>query len=518
MKRNKFSLSHFRLMSGFMGNLIPCGWFEVLPGDTIQMSSNIFLRAAPLVTPPMHPVHVRVHHFFVPNRIIWQGTNPTGSRATGGFENFITGGPDGLDATVHPYINYAAGMDNNVSGLFDYLGLPSKNTLGVSYNVSALPFRAYNLIWNEFFRDEDLQTAAVVSTADGADSTTGTAIQNVAWQKDYYTTARPWEAKGPSVGIFPSTANAPIFMVTGSTPTTTPSYPGVPAQSANTASTPPTQAYNATTDTAYAGTSWYAQLGAAGIPGSDINQLRHQFAIQRFQEARARYGSRYVEYLRYLGIRSSDARLQRPEYLGGGTSTIQFSEVLQTAIGGGGVGSMFGHGITGTRSNRFRRFFEEHGIIMSMLSVRPITVYTNPVARKWLRGMTAAGGATAPAGLLGTKEDYFTRELQAIGQMQLNGMEVDQSVGPAATFGYQDRYDEYRRIESQVSGQFRTTLNTWHFARSFGSPPALNATFVNAQPSVLPFADQVNSNLYIMANHSIQARRQLARTGGSYVR
>lgn len=536
MKRNKFSLSHFRLMSCTMGQLVPLTWFEVLPGDTVQQATSALVRAAPLVTPPMHPVHVRIHHFFVPNRIIWQGSNPSGSSATGGWENFITGGPDGLDATAHPYVHVTGAWGNNT--LSDYLGLPTVYG-GTPYNVNALPYRAYQLIWNEFFRDQDLQTAAAISTGDGADATTSQSVQNVAWQKDYYTTCRPWEAKGPGIGIFPSGTKVPVLGIGFADGTTASSNTWRDTEGVN-AARPSVQSTTAGLFVQTSGTGAtasgnpaqvFADLGypaavGSNLGGADINSLRRMFALQRFQEARAKYGSRYVEYLRYLGIRSSDARLQRPEYLGGGTSTIQFSEVLQTGVTTSGtqsgVGQMFGHGISAQRTNRYRRFFEEHGIVMTMMSVRPITVYTNPVMRKWLRGMTSAGGATAPAGQLGTREDYFTRELQNIGQQVVAQIEVDagNTVSPATTFGYQDRYDEYRRHESQVSGQFRApgALNTWHFARSFGANPTLNSTFVSSAPSVLPFADQAHDTLYVMANHSIQARRMMSRVGQGFAR
>ena len=193
----------------------------------------------------------------------------------------------------------------------------------------------------------------------------------------------------------------------------------------------------------------------SSVTGVDINTVRQAFALQRFEEARARYGSRYTEYLRYLGVRSSDARLQRPEYLGGGRQTIQFSEVLQTSATSGSnpLGDLGGHGITAMRSNRFRRFFEEHGIVMTLMSVRPRTIYANPVARQFMRGL-------ALAGMSGTKEDYWQRELQHIGQQEVNGLEVDVSAGNTS-FGFQDRYDEYRRLESSVAGQFRTTLADW---------------------------------------------------------
>lgn len=539
MKRNKFSLSHFRMQTLKMGQLVPLSCYEVLPGDTVQQSISLFLRCSPLVVPPMHPVHVRVHCFFVPNRIIWQGSNPIGSSATGGWENFITGGPDGMDTTVHPYIHLTTWGGH--STLFDYLGLPNNAgaPAGGSVNISALPVRAYQLIWNEYYRDQDLQTAATVSTADGADTTTSTSIQNVAWQKDYYTTARPFAFKGPALAVFPAGSTAPVtgIGIGDGVLTAVPNYrdstgavvsSGAAVGTANAAAVMQTTGSSGTNTGASNFPKVLAQLGLA-TGGADINGLRRQFALMRFQEARMRYGSRYVEYLRYLGIRSSDARLQRPEYLGGSTATIQFSEVLQTAptttggTGSGGIGTMFGHGVAASRTPRYRRFFEEHGLVMCLASIRPIAVYDAPVERMWLRGMTNAGGAQVPTGLLGTREDYFVRELQHIGQQQINPMEVDGVFNSMSGtfFGWQDRYDEYRRKESRVSGQFTksaATLDMWHFARSFSGTVALNSTFVSCVPSVLPFADQTNDNIYIFANHSIQARRMMSKQGGSFVR
>lgn len=503
MKRGKFSLSHYKLLSMKMGQLVPISWFEALPGDTIQMSTSALVRCAPLATPVMHPVHVRIHHWFVPNRLLWDN-----------WENFITGGPDGMDASLHPYIAFASAPA--VSSLSDYLGVPT-STLPATLNLSALPFRAYAKIYNEWYRDQDLVTALVQSTADGADTTTNKTLQNCAWEKDYYTSSRPWEQKGPTVTL-PISGTAPVTGIAVGTGTT---YTSAATGYKDTAGGNPP-----------AGTDWaatpafviegnnttkvpkiYADLAAA--TGVDINDVRLAFAVQRFEEARARYGSRYTEYLRYLGVRSSDARLQRPEYLGGGKQTIQFSEVLQTAPttsgtggGAGGIGGFGGHGIGATRSNRYRRFFEEHGIVMTLMSVRPRTIYSNPVHRSWFRGQ-------AVNGLSGTKEDYWQRELQHIGQQGVNGMEVDVSTGDVQ-FGFQDKYDEYRRMESSVAGEFRTsTLDSWHLAREFGSAPALNSTFVGCVPSTRIFADQTDDNLYIMASHSIQARRLVSQVGTS---
>jgi len=231
-------------------------------------------------------------------------------------------------------------------------------------------------------------------------------------------------------------------------------------------------------------------------------------ALQRYEEARARYGSRYTEYLRYLGVRSSDARLQRPEYLGGGKQTIQFSEVLQTGVTTDGddqegVGNLKGHGIGALRSNRYRRFFEEHGYIFTFISVKPKTIYTQGVARTWNRR---------------TKEDFFQKELQHIGQQAVQTKEIYfQSTTPDATWGYQDRYDEYRRTESSIAGQFRSTLNFWHYGRIFASEPTLNASFVSAVPTKRVNAVTSEDVLWIMCNHSIQARRLLSQTGTSYI-
>lgn len=244
-----------------------------------------------------------------------------------------------------------------------------------------------------------------------------------------------------------------------------------------------------------------------GISAVSMNVLREALALQRFEEARARFGSRYVEYLRYLGVRSSDARLQRPEYLGGGKNTIQFSEVLQQGVTTSGntlgVGNMRGHGIAGVRSNRFRRYFEEHGLVMSLASVRPKTIYGNGLPRMWNRRV---------------KEDFWQKELQHIGQQEIQNKEVyGAHSNKDGIWGYQDRYDEYRRQESNVAGDFRSTLNFWHMSRDFAADPALNSTFVSCVPTERSFAVPSEDVIYIMANHSIQARRLVAPAGTSYI-
>lgn len=489
MKRSKFSLSHYHLTTMQMGRLVPVGCYEVLPGDTVQQATSCLVRCSPLVAPPMHPVHVRLHHWFVPYRLVWDN-----------WEKFITGGPDGMDESEYP----TCGFEGIAAGdLVNYLGAPVFDA-GPGISVSALPIRAYNLIFNEWYRDQDLTTERPISKADGFDTMTVTDLALSAWEKDYFTTSRPWEVKGPQVTV-PLGTSAPIdaaFVEAGATP-------GNRTVIRN-AGTGGAQLLVQEAGTLSAQINIEGIADLSGASAVSINVLREALALQRFEEARARYGSRYTEYLRYLGVKSSDARLQRPEYLGGGKQTIQFSEVLSTNFTPDTLnpGQFGGHGIAAMRSNRYRRFFEEHGVVISLITIRPKTIYANSLHRMWNRR---------------TKEDFWQRELQHIGQQPVLLKEVMANVEPGDgagqqdfTFGFQDRYDEYRRCESRISGDFATTeLDMWHFARNFADPITLNNTFVQCDPSVLPFADQTGNNVYVMANHSIQARRLVSQRGNS---
>lgn len=484
MKRSKFSLSHTKLLSGRMGNLIPIGLTEVLPGDTLQQATSLLIRTQPLLAPVMHPVHVRVHHWYVPHRLVWDD-----------WEDFITGGPDGMDDSAFPVIRIT---DAEIGSLSDYLGVPPE--IPTQLEVNALPFRAYNLIWNEWYRDQDLQAEVPIATDSGLDTETATNLLRVAWEKDYFTSARPWEQKGPAITI-PLGDTAPVNPVGGKLEFETAA--GKREMSLGLINSVGAVTYGSgAANGTIIGTNLEADL--SNVSAVTVNILREAMALQRYEEARARYGSRYTEYLRYLGIRSSDARLQRPEYLGGGKQTIQFSEVLQTAEGENPVGEMRGHGIGAMRSNRYRRFFEEHGFVISCLSVRPKTIYAQSLARHWNRRV---------------KEDFFQKELQHIGQQEVLNKEVYAGhSNPDDVFGFQDRYDEYRRAESSVAGEFRNTiLDYWHMARVFGSDPALNADFVTCNPTERIFPSQINDNLLVMARHSIQARRIVAATGHSYI-
>lgn len=481
MKRNKFSLSNYKLLTCDMGELVPIGCQEVLPGDTFQHATQALIRVSPLLSPVMHPTHVKIHHWFVPHRIVWED-----------FEDFITGGPDNTSAPAFPQITSGAGGFAEGS-LADYLGAAPPIGGGTPQSVSALPFRAYAKIWNEFYRDQDLQTELTVDIGSGSDTTTNTTLQNAAWGKDYFTTARPWAQKGGDVVVpverASNAANWSAFIAGTDTV--------APAGAVTTVGGSALLAANGSG----------ASLDPNGGLFVGVDSLREAMAIQRYDEARARYGSRYTEYLRYLGVKSSDARLQRPEYLGGGKQTIQFSEVLATAETGTSVdvGDMKGHGISAVRSNRYRRFFEEHGYVITLMVVQPIPMYTQGIPRHFNKT---------------TKEEFFQKELQHIGQQAVWMSEV---AGTGTTdktqiLGYQNRYEEYRRSENQVCGEFRSTLNFWHYGRIFSSNPTLNADFVKCIPTKRVNAVTSTDCLWVMANNSIQARRMVSRNTQSYIK
>lgn len=492
MKRNKFSLSNYKLQSMRMGELIPVNWEEVLPGDSFQQSTSALIRVSPLVAPVMHPVAVRIHHWFVPNRLIWDG-----------FEDFITGGEDGLDETIPPYKLVAQVGEG---GLADYLGIPTADTYDPELHVSMLPFRAYQLIYNENYRDQDLVPAVVVAKESGQDLTTDPNINKVAWEKDYFTTARLTEAKGPEITI-PMLGSAPILPSQAEAVPTFGSVGHADAIALYGADTA-TQIQMETSQSGIAQKKWadpalIADLSAA--TGISINDLRFALAQQRYQEARNQFGSRYVEYLKYLGIRNpSDARLHNPEYIGGGRQTIQFSEVLKHSEvsaeldpTGSPLGTMGGHGITAMRTNRYRRYFEEHGILMTLMSVVPKAIYSSQLQRKWLRQ---------------TKEEYYQKELVYLGDQEITNKEVQANHSvPDGIFGYQGRYDEYRHGLSGIAGEYRSILSHWHMARMFETDVALNQTFIESDPTDRIYASTETDPLLCMINNNIQVRRMLPR-------
>lgn len=486
-KRSKHDLSHYKQFTCNQGELVPIAVQEVLPGDSFQMSTNALVRLSPLVAPVMHPVHATIQHFFVPYRLVMDD-----------WESFITGGETGADATTFPTIN----ITPSAGTLADYFGLP----LGTAIDVNALPFRAYSLIWNEFFRDQDLQTALTIDTTDGADTTTNTTLKKSNWTKDRFTSSRDSSQKGAEISL-PLGTDAPVFgkgVDFTSNVEQNSTYVNINDAAGASANL---KRMHASGTYVYAGNSsagsgaLYADLSTAS--SASVTDLREAFALQSFAEHRMLFGGRYSEYLKFLGIRYSDGRLDRPEYLGGGKETVQFSEVLQTGVDStdGGLGNLGGHGITALKSNRFVRFFEEHGMIISLMCVKPKPMYHQGLHKLWSKT---------------TKEDFFQYELEGIGQEEVLNKEV--YIGhstPDGTFSFQNRYDEYRYAVDTVAGDFRPgqALEEWTMCRDFSSDPALNDTFVTCSPTNRIYASTSTDQLLVMAYNNVKARRLMRKLG-----
>lgn len=504
-RRSKHSLSHFNLLTTSMGYITPIQCVEVLPGDSFLQDNSVFIRTMPLVAPVMHPVHAEIRSFFVPTRIIWKG-----------FTDFITGGPDGLNADTPPF--FVADANNTKLGeLNDYLGVPPDIRAGTQF--SALPARAYNAIFNEYFRDQDIDDEVPLSLESGEDKTTSFTLQRADWRKDYFTLARPFEQKGVAAEVpIRSSGGAITGLKADSTATTSisigedynkwsPSGSGqvlkregtLQFRNSNSQDVDMTHTHGATAtttvNTTVSGNASF-ELGAM-----TISDFREAMALQRFQEKRALYGSRYEDYQAFLGIRSSDARLQHPEYLGGGQRTIQFSEVLQTAEGTDPVGSLRGHGIGALKTRRFMRFFNEHGYVISILIIRPMSIYTQGLNRMFSRK---------------TKYDYWQAETQHIGQQALLNKELYAASDKGdEVFGYTNKYNEYRHHPSNVHGEFRNYYEDWHLGRKFTATPVLNSDFLKCHPSNRIFAETTDNydKLLVMAQNSIRARRIISQIG-----
>lgn len=484
MKKSRHNLSNERMLSCDIGQLVPCNVVPVLPGDEFRANSQVMVRLSPMAAPVMHGIQIRVHHFFVPDRLTW----PEGHPST--FEDFITGGPDGNDASVTPKLN----TTGTPYDLLDYMGLPVGASQG-GIPVMSTAVRGFNLIYNEWFRDQDLVTERGLEDL---------SIPNVAYKRDYYNTARPWPQKGEEVTL-PLGDKAPVLGIGNINQTV--ENPG------------PTNVY----ETDGTGTTSYASSFTsdssfrieedpdnAGFPGifadlsnataATINALRRASGLQRFAEARARWGSRYAEYTRHaFGAVPLDARIQRPEFLAGGTQRVSISEVLQTAPETTGrdfgVGDMYGHGIGMAKSNRYRTRFQEHGMVISMFSVRPNPMYSNGIERHFLKD---------------DREDFYQRELAHIGQQEVLEQEVyADNTNAGNVFGWNDRYAEYRSARSMAVAEFRDLLDYWHLARKFTSAPALNQAFIEVNPSDTKriFNEQTQHSLWVFCDHQIQARR-----------
>lgn len=489
-KRSKFDLSHEKKLSFKMGQLIPTYIDEIVPGDKFRVNSEIMLRFAPMIAPVMHRMNVYTHYFFVPNRLIWEQ-----------WESFITGGRDGTELPIPPRLNMDdTRKDSFVKGrLGDYLGLPvidSTDTITDTTTVSALPFRAYLEIYNNYYRDPNLTVDVPFSKGSGGvpadDYDVLTNIRLRSWEKDYFTSALPWAQRGdeslmplrqdltqPQV-VYDQDGN-PITDYSDGTGLFPSNGDGILRnQSDNTGGT--TQ----------------ATIGINNI-GVNINDLRKSVRLQEWLERSARGGHRYIEQiLAHFGVRSSDQRLQRPEYLGGGKQPVVISEVLNTTQQETvPQGTMSGHGIAVGGSNQFKRHFEEHGFVIGITSVIPKTAYQQGIHRMWSRQ---------------DKFDYYWPEFAQIGEQEVNNQELfyNGTTSEPGTFGYQARYAEYKYGCSTVHGDFRDNLNFWHLGRFFNNPPALNSAFTNATVSDRIFAVQDGTDyLWAQIYNNVSAIRPM---------
>lgn len=489
-RRNKFDLSHERKLSFNMGKLIPIMLQEIVPGDSFRVTSELFLRMAPMIAPVMHHVNVFTHYFFVPNRLIWDE-----------WEDFITGGREGTSAPVWPHFSSESAALPRGS-LADYFGLPSVGTDATDpIDISLLPFRAYALIWDEYYRDQNLLAALDIAktsgeTLAGAELTKLLALRDRCWEKDYFTSALPWAQRGGEVSVDAD--------ITYRDPAEVVSLGGIPSLVSDEGLV--TGAGSATRRNVKSGTSdeelRIENLDSIGV---SINELRRSIKLQEWLEKNARGGARYIEQiLSHFGVRSSDARLQRPEYLGGGKQPIVISEVLTTAsnITDDGIppGWMAGHGASFGKTNGFKRSFEEHGFVIGLMSVLPRTAYQQGVHRMWRRA---------------DKLDHFWPEFAHLGEQEIKNAEIyHMASSPAGTkdgtWGYQSRYAEYKYGCSSVHGEFRESLAYWHMGRIFSSLPLLSNEFVTADPTERIFAVEADvDHMYAQIYNRIDALRPM---------
>ena len=478
IQRSTFDRSHGLKTTFNAGELVPIYVDEALPGDTFSCNLTAFSRLATPIHPTMDNAFMDSHFFAVPVRLVWDDFE----EFMGETKTYKAAGTDRLDGTpdftvaapIPPTIT-AGGSGEGEGSLSDYFGIPTK-VAGLEF--SALWHRAYTLVWNDWFRDENLQAPKTVDTTSGADVTVYP-ILNRGKKHDYFTSALPWPQKGADVTIplgttapvhglgkytqsF-ATSNQDVYETDG---TTTTQY----AKAAQIASTS-NEVFFVEEDPDNTGfPNVHADLTAA--TAATINQLRLAFATQKFLEIQARGGSRYIEVIKnHFNVTSPDARLQRPEYLGGGSSPVNISPVAQTSSTDATTpqGNLSAIGTTVLSGHSFTKSFTEHTIVIGMVSVRTDLTYQQGLNRMFSRE---------------TIYDYYWPTLSTIGEQAVKNKEIyaQGSAADETTFGYQERYAEYRYKPSSITGKFRSnatgTLESWHYAQEYSALPLLGDSWI----------------------------------------
>lgn len=456
------------------GYLVPVFCEEVLPGDSFSVGMTAFARLATPIFPLMDNLHLDSFFFFVPNRLVWVNW----VRMMGEQDN----PGDSISYVVPTVTSNPGGFP--VGSVFDYFGLPTVGQVnaGQTVTVNAMPLRAYNVIYNNWFRDQNLINRAPIALGDGADAPSNYTLLRRGKRHDYFTGALPWPQKGGTPVSIGLAGTAPVKS-DGSTVQ-------LRAGSGAMAQLSTTGAANASVTmglTAAGQLNWgasgatttglYADLSSA--TAATINQIRQAFQIQRLLERDARGGTRYTEQVTaHFGVRSPDSRLQRPEYLGGGSTPVVCNPVAQTSgTGGSGqttpLGTLSAVGTGLARSHGFSASFVEHGYVIGLVNVRADLTYQQGLRKMWSRS---------------TRYDFYYPVFANLGEQAILNREIycDGSAADANVFGYQERWAEYRYSPSQVTGLFRSTsagtLDAWHLAQRFTSLPVLGQSFIEENP------------------------------------
>lgn len=468
IQRSTFDRSHGFKTTLDSGLLIPVFLEEALPGDTFNVNATLFGRLSTPLKPVMDNIVVDLHFFSVPLRLLWTNWK----RFNGEQDN-----PTDSTSFICPTMTSVA-ADYTEMTIYDYMGLPTKIT-GIEHNTFFL--RAYNMIYNAWYRDENLQDSVIENIDNGPDATVDYEILPRGVRKDYFTSALPWAQKADPVSI-PLGTTAPITYIpaTGDNAIIRRSATDATANSIGLS----TSAAGAFIDSG-AGTGIFLdpngtlQADLSTATAATINALREAFQVQRMYERDARGGTRYIELIKsHFGVESPDARLQRPEFLGGTSANVNISPIAQnSATGATGTpqGNLSAMGTFNMSGRGFVKSFTEHEVVLGIASVRADLSYQQGLNRSWSRS---------------TRFDFFWPTLAHLGEQAILNKEIyaDGSAADDDVFGYQERYAEYRYKPSQITGLFRSnatgTLDVWHLATDFSALPALNAAFITQQPPI----------------------------------